>query len=125
MQSIKIAILFILFTFLSGCASGSHIITENVRPAIKPTEVKIYLEQPSQYEIIGLVQAYSDVEFSAQAAQDRVINELKVQAAKIGANGVVVIDTTNSSSGGVVVGNTYVENERISSKGQAIYVTQE
>jgi hypothetical protein len=87
------------FVALVGCATGSVIITGNVRPAIDPAEVKIYLEPPAQYEIIGIVEASSDVEFSSQAAQDRVITELKNQAAKIGANGVLLINVRNQSGG--------------------------
>jgi len=93
-----IASLTLLMTLL-GCASGSHIITGKVRPAINKKEVKLYLEPPKKYEIIGIVEASSEVEFSSQAAQDRAIAELKLQAAKIGANGVLISSTGNKSGG--------------------------
>jgi hypothetical protein len=114
---------------LVGCATGSVIITGNVRSAIDPTEVRVYLEPPSQYETIGIVEASSDVEISSQAAQDRVITELKKQAAKIGANGVLLIDvgtqsggTTGFYSGGVFYAGS---SETKTAHGQAIYVIQE
>jgi hypothetical protein len=114
---------------LAGCATGSVIITGNVRPAIDPAGVKIYLEPPSKYETIGIVEASSDVDFSSQAAQDRVIKELKNQAAKIGANGVLLINVSNQSRGttgfysdGVFyAGSTEIKTAH----GQAIYVIQE
>ena len=77
---------FLLF----ACADSSSIITGTVRSAISPNEVKIYLNPPSQYETIGIIESVSEVVFSRQAAQDRVIDELKSQAAKIGANGIIL-----------------------------------
>ena len=52
---------------LLGCATGSSIVTGKVRPAISPSEVKIYLDPPSQFETIGIVEASSEVEFSSQS----------------------------------------------------------
>ena len=121
-------ILFIFVAILSvffGCATGSSITTGEARPAINPSKVKIYFEPPSQYEIIGMVEASSAVEFSTQAAQNRAVNELKKRAAKIGANGVFLTGTGNRSSGGVFVGGVFVQSEVKGVQGQAIYVTQE
>ncbi|MDR2554596.1 MAG: hypothetical protein LBC64_04130 [Fibromonadaceae bacterium] len=109
---------------LLGCATGSAIITGNVRPAIEPTEVKIYLKPPMEYETIGLVEASSDVEFSAQAAQDRVIDKLKEKAAEIGANGVLINNTDTKT--GIVGGYYYFSSYNTkTAQGQAIFVIQE
>ena len=114
---------------LLGCATGSSIVTGKVRPAISPSEVKIYLDPPSQFETIGMVEASSEVEFSSQAAQDRAINELKKQAAKIGANGVLLLNTGNTSgdmagfySGGVFYAGA---SQTKTATGRAIFVIQE
>ena len=125
MRISKLLSIAILFIVLLGCSTGSAIITGNVRPAIDPNEVKIFLEPPSQYETIGIVEASSDVEFSSQKAQDRVINELKKQAAKIGANGIILLNTGNTSSGGAFVGYVYIASDTKTARGQAIYVIQE
>jgi hypothetical protein len=113
---------------LFNCVGGSAVITGNVRPAIDPSEVKIYLEPPSQYEIIGIVEASSDVEFSSQAAQDRVMTELKKQAAKIGANGVLLINVGNQAGGmtGFYSGGVFYagSSETKTAHGQAIYIIQ-
>ena len=119
-----IATLLFLMLLL-GCATGSVIVTGNARPAIDSNEVKIYFEPPSQYETIGIVEASSDVEFSTQAAQDRVINELRKQTAKVGANGLLLLNTGNRSSGGSFVGGVFVMSETKTAQGQAIYVIQE
>jgi len=124
-----IIILTILIFVLFGCATGSTIITGEVRPSIDPSEVRIYLEPPSQYETIGIVEASSDVEFSRQSAQDRVINELKNRAAKIGANGILLINTGSQSgdmvgffSGGMFYAGT---SEKIIGQARAIFVINE
>ncbi|RDD31268.1 hypothetical protein CR161_11485 [Prosthecochloris sp. ZM] len=117
MRVLGIITTFFVLAALFGCATGSAIVTGKARPAIAPTEVKIYLDPPSQYETIGIVEASSDVEFSTQAAQDRVIKELQSQAAKIGANGVVLMDTGKIYySGG---------SETKTAKGKAIVLIQE
>jgi uncharacterized protein YbjQ (UPF0145 family) len=114
---------------LIGCATGSVIITGEVRPAVSPTEVKIYLDPPSQYETIGIVEASSDVEFSRQSAQDRVVNELKARAAKIGANGVLLVNSGSTTSAAIgVFSNGFFysgTNDKITGQGRAIYVIQE
>ncbi|PIQ93566.1 MAG: hypothetical protein COY75_03130 [Nitrospirae bacterium CG_4_10_14_0_8_um_filter_41_23] len=127
MFKIIIALSFLVVLF--GCAIGSSIVTGKVRPAISPGEVKIYLDPPSQYETIGIVEASSDVGFSSQAAQDRAINELKAQAAKIGANGVLLLNTGDKSgemvgfySGGIFYAGA---SETKTAKGKAIFVIQE
>lgn len=129
MRMFKIGASFALLLTLFGCATGSSIVTGKVRPAISPNEVKLYLDPPSKYETIGVVEASSDVEFSSQAAQDRAIQELKTQAAKIGANGVLISNTGNKSgdmvgfySGGVFYADA---NETKSASGKAIYVIEE
>lgn len=86
----------ILFTllgslFLASCATGSAIITGKELAPVEPSEVRIYSETPnSTFENIGIVKATAEEFFSQQEALDRAINELKKQAAKIGANGVIL-----------------------------------
>ncbi len=129
MRMFRIIVALSLLVVLFGCATGSSIVTGKARPAISSSEVKIYLDPPSQYETIGIVEASSDVEFSTQAAQDRAINELKAQAAKIGANGVILLNTGDKSgeivgfySGGLFYAGA---SETKTAKGKAIFVIQE
>lgn len=129
MRVLRIITTLFSLAVLFGCATGSAIVTRKARPAIGPTEVKIYLDPPSQYETIGIVEASSDVEFSTQAAQDRAINELKSQAAKIGANGVLLMNTGDKSgemvgfySGGIFYAGA---SETKTAKGKAVFVIQE
>ena len=125
-----ITVIFI-FTFLFGCgATGSSIITGTKRPAINLNEVKIYLDPPAQYENIGIIEVSSDVFFSRQSAQDKAMNGLKVRAAKVGANGVLLtntgsqsIGTTGYYSNGIFYGGS--SGDKIIAQGRAIYVTKE
>ena len=55
-----ITVIFILGA-LSSCATGSIIITGTKRSAISPNEVKIYLDPPTEYESIGIIEVSSDV----------------------------------------------------------------
>ncbi len=129
MKTYKISVILCLFVTLLGCATGSYILTGESRPAISPDMVKIYLEPSSQYETIGIVEASSEVGFSSQAAQDRTISELKAQAAKIGANGVLFLDSGDKTgeivglfSGGVFYAGM---GETKTAKGKAIFVIRE
>ena len=125
----KIITINFIMIFLISCATGSIIITGEVRPEIDPAEVKIYLDPPSQFETIGLIEASSDVGFSRQSAQDRVVNELKTRAAKIGANGVLLLDigvSTTTSTGIYSNGFFYSgKNDTLTAQGRAIFVIQE
>jgi len=89
---------------LAACASGSAIVTGTKRPPIAVELVKLYLEPPSEFEAVGLVSASSDAGMSEQASVDYATAELKKQAAKLGANGVLLIsigDMTSTVAGGI------------------------
>ncbi|MDB9751980.1 hypothetical protein OAB56_03130 [Gammaproteobacteria bacterium] len=115
----RLSILIACLLTLIGCATGSSTITGNARSAIDSSLVKLYLESPQEYEIIGIVESSSDVEIFSQAARDRTIEELKVQAAKIGANGILITDTSSEGSIWSDDGQTKT------AKGRAIFVIKE
>lgn len=85
-------ITFLLLTLLlAGCTTGSALVTGTQRPPIDPSQVTIYRNPPSsKFEHIGIVKAQAEEVLSQQDAMDRAVEELKKQAAKIGANGVVL-----------------------------------
>lgn len=57
--------LYILFMLaLGGCASGSVIVTGTKRVPLPAEQVSILLEQPTEFETIGLVSASSDSGFT-------------------------------------------------------------
>jgi len=64
-------------------------VTGQERSPIDSAAVTLYAEPPAQYDVVGFVDAVRDIEFSDEAAQERAFVELKKQAAKIGANGII------------------------------------
>lgn len=121
-QVFNIVTAIFLLIVLFGCGTpGSSIVTGNVRPAIDPTEVKIYLSPPAKYETIAIVESSYDARYSSQTAQNKIMKELKKQAAKLGANGVLLTNTGTIKTGG----NIYTASNVKTAQGEAIYVTQE
>ena len=118
----------IAMLFLAGCASGSSIVVGETKEAIDPSLVKLYLETPDIYEVIGIVTASSDAGWTEQDSVDYAVEELKNQAANLGANGVL-IESTGSQNSTVVggYGTGYLYTIPVTAKsvtGKAIYVTQ-
>ncbi|EHH2451463.1 hypothetical protein MPV89_004188 [Vibrio vulnificus] len=97
-SKIKVGLVVVALSFLNACASGSAIVTGVKRPALDFNQVRLYLEAPEQYETIGIVKASSDAGITQQASQDYAVEELKKQAAKIGANGVILTTTGERTS---------------------------
>ncbi|HEX7052010.1 MAG TPA: hypothetical protein VF188_17510 [Longimicrobiales bacterium] len=89
---------------ITACASGSAIVTGTPRDPIPPEQVVLYLEPPAEYEVIGLVYASTDAGWTQQQKVDAAIKELKKQAAKLGANGVL-LESVDETSGTLVAGH--------------------
>ena len=92
----------------TGCVT-SHVIIGKVRPATSPDQVQLYLRPPeSKYEQIAILDTSSrhSLSITAQGKTDAVINRLKGEAAKLGANGILLQDVGDQAvgSGGVGVG---------------------
>ena len=112
---------------LVGCASGSALVTGQTRPAIEDfNTVTILTEMPEGAEQIAVVKASSDSGWTQQGSLDYAVEELKRQAAKVGANAVVLTGRDTSSQvvgvpvygGGTVVSSSEVEVVQ----GVAVYV---
>jgi uncharacterized protein YbjQ (UPF0145 family) len=109
---------------ISGCASGSAIVTGTTRPSTRADSVKIYLDPPAEYETIGLVRAESSSGWTKQGDTDYALRELKKRAAKIGANGII-LTSTGTKSQVVVVNGTGGSSESQAVEGRAVYVSRE
>ena len=130
---VKIISLLFVVILLVGCAtgSGSAVVTGDPKEAIDPTNVKLYVEPPTKYEVIGLVRAKSASGWTDQESMDYAVEELKKQAAKLGANGVLLSSTgveTSTYVGSMYtygVGNSVysIPVDYQSVNGLAIYVT--
>lgn len=112
---------------LVACASGSAIITGTTRPPIPQEKVKLYLQPPtSTFEVIALVSASSDAGWTEQGSVNYAVAELKNQAAKLGANGLLLVSTgkkTTTIFGGQGTGYPYaIPVDAQTVQGKAIFV---
>jgi hypothetical protein len=91
---------------LAACATSSHVMVGTARTPISPDEVKLYLQPPPRYEEIATIDASSrgTPVFTDQRKMDRAIGRLKQEAAKLGANGVLLEGTRNEQTGGIGLG---------------------
>ena len=92
---------------LAGCSSSSHVLTGTARPPISPDSVKIYNQAPAEhYEQIATVTASSQgsLAIGSQQNMDKAIERLKQEAAKLGANGVVLQSVQDQHSGSIGIG---------------------
>ena len=84
---------------LGGCASGTTLVTGVKRVATKHERIIIYPVAPLNYEVIAMVQASSELGFTDQDNLDMALGEIKKQAAKVGANGIILKRMGKESSG--------------------------
>lgn len=114
---------------LTACASGSYILTGQQRDPIEASNVKLYTEPPEEYEVIGIVKASSGSGWTQQGDMNYAVQELKNQAAQLGANGVILYgtgDITSTAVGTYSSGATYSVNTTAQTvSGKAVYVTKQ
>ena len=94
----------VLTLLLISCHPVSHIVVGNKREATSPTDVKVYLDYPESYEKIALVDAGSNfsfkdpvILFAWQSKMNKALERLKIEAASLGANGILIINTDNKT----------------------------
>lgn len=105
-----------------GYATGSNIITGQARAPIEPSSVKIISQLPEEhYEIIGIVTASSDAGWTEQGNYEYALVELKEQAAKIGANRILIENIGKSLNSYYSAGIFWQSSENTIT-GKALYV---
>jgi hypothetical protein len=124
----------------AACSTSSHVLIGTARPAISPESVRVYYKPPPKYEEVATVNATSQgsLALTSQQNMDKAIQRMKAEAAKLGANGILlqnVYDTQSSSIGaggggtsygphsatGVGVGGSFALTSKVA-QGLAIYV---
>ena len=94
----RLLLTFIFVFTLVGCATGSALVTGQARTAIEDyLSVKVLTQMPVGAEEIAIVKASSDAGWTEQGSLDYAVEELKKQAAKLGANAVVITGRDSSS----------------------------
>jgi hypothetical protein len=91
---------------LLGCSTSSHVMIGTAHPPISPESVRIYLQPPEKYEQIATLDASSQGSFAITSQQnmDKAIARLKEEAAKLGANGVLLEGVQDQQSGSIGTG---------------------
>ncbi len=106
----RLSIATALGLLLAGCASSSHVLIGTPRPPISPELVKVYLQPPAKYEQIATIDATSrgSLTITSQQNMDKAIARLKQEAARLGANGILLqgIEDQQSGSIGSGIGNS-------------------
>lgn len=86
---------------LAACAS-SAMVTGRVRPPIDPAQVRVYtVPPPGGFEQIAQLETQSGAfTYGEQNKLNSVLASLRKEAAKLGANGVLLVGTENGYGGG-------------------------
>ena len=80
-----------LLLVLAGCASSSRVMLGAARPPVDPATVQVYTTPPAGSVQIAQLESTSAVGFGTQGQTDAALQRLKNEAAKLGANGVVLM----------------------------------
>jgi hypothetical protein len=90
---------------LAACVS-SHILVGKARTPIPPDQVQLYIHPPMKYEEIAILDtsSRSSLAVTAQGKTNKVIERLKIEAAKLGANGVLLQGVGDQAVGSVGTG---------------------
>ncbi|MGI8890540.1 MAG: hypothetical protein ACR2G0_07115 [Chthoniobacterales bacterium] len=93
-------------SFLSGCATSSSRLVAPARPALNPADVRVYRTAPPRYQEIAFLDASSGARFFHGSPENEAeaIASLRVEAAKVGANGVIITLLGDRSNGSLGVG---------------------
>jgi hypothetical protein len=96
----------VLAAMLAGCSTSSHVMIGTPHAPISPESVRVYLQPPEKYEEIATLDASSQGSFAITSQQnmDKAIARLKEEAAKLGANGVLLQGVQDQQSGSIGTG---------------------
>ncbi len=97
---------WLVILLLAGCAGSSTRLLAPARPAIDPAAVRIYRTPPQHYQEIAALDATSGAKFvrGSQQGEAEALQRLKEEAAKVGANGVLLTLVGDRSRGVLGVG---------------------
>jgi hypothetical protein len=107
--------IFTAIAAIAACAaSQSFVLTGTARPPISPSEVRIFSQPPPIFQEIAILNASSNSVLTpgGQQTVDKVITRLKEQAAKLGANGIILEGFSDRVTGslGTGVGSSSVSS---------------
>jgi hypothetical protein len=100
---------------LGACATSSQVLTGEPRSPISPSAVRVYTQAPQSFEEIAVLRASRKSVSSAggERAIARMIEAMRLQAAELGANGLLLVDFSDSDPFAIGTGigsQTYTHN---------------
>lgn len=101
-----------------SCASSRPVMVGHARPAISVEQVVVYSHAPAAFEDVATLSASTKSVFTpgGPAQIDKVVQQLKVQAALLGANGLILegfSDAQTASLGTGVGSESYSRNTSV------------
>lgn len=116
---IRLALASALVLTASDCASSRLVLTGTTRAPTALGEVRVYTQAPQRFEEIAVLDASKNSISTAggERAIARMIESMRSQAARLGANGLLLEDFSDSSPVAVGTGvgsQTYTHNASIS-----------
>jgi hypothetical protein len=117
-RAVPLLILSTLYMGSYGCATSTHVLVGQARPPTTPDQVQIYSHPPPNFVEIAMLDANSNSAFGpgGQKSVDKVITRLKTEAAKLGANGIILEgfdDRQTGSIGSGVGSGSYSGNSAV------------
>jgi hypothetical protein len=88
---------------LTACSSTSYVVVGQTHQRISPDQVKVYLQPPAKYEEVALLtgDSLNSWHLTGQGKMEEAINRMKANAAKLGANGIILTGVGNQYNGSV------------------------
>jgi hypothetical protein len=112
---------------LAACATGGPLLTGTPRAPIDPSQVRFYYDAPAGAEQIAIIDASSGAFTYGNANKtNSVMQKLREQAARLGANGVVyrgAVSAPGNSGVGIGVGGGRIGGSSYSSAGVGVNIS--
>jgi len=91
---------------LAACSTSSHVLVGTPHPPISPDSVRVYTQPPPYFEQIATLNASSQgaLAVTSQQNMDKAIQRLKAEAAKLGANGILLGEVRDEQTGSIGTG---------------------
>ena len=114
----KMLATFAISMLAAACAAQGPVMLGPARAPIGPDQVRVYWTPPAQFDAIADIHASSKSVFTPGGTQqmDKVIERLKEEAAKLGANGIIMggfSDAQTASVGTGVGSESYSRNSAV------------
>lgn len=95
----RLAVGLAMIPTIVACVTSSQTLTGSPRAPLPATEVRVYTQAPPHFEEIAVLSAASKSVSSAggERAIEKMIETMKAEAARLGANGLLLEDFSDSN----------------------------